>query len=49
MMIDALGTLDPSFGLSNRDLLGLSCSDSDADEETDEVGEVAPPDNTGLG
>jgi hypothetical protein len=49
MMIDALGSRELSLGLSSRDLLGRSFSDSEAEEEADEVGECAPVEATGLG
>lgn len=50
MMIEALGTREPSFGRSRRDLLmGRSRSDSDPEEEADEVGDAAPLEIFGLG
>jgi hypothetical protein len=50
MMIDALGTRLPSLGRWSRDLLGpLSSSDSEAEEEADEVGDAAPVEMAGLG
>ena len=51
MMIDALGKREPSLGRSSRSLRDGSCSDSEfeAEEETDEVGDLAPVDMAGLG
>jgi hypothetical protein len=49
MMIDPLGMRVASLGRSSRDLLGASPSDSEAEEETDEVDEVAPMEMGGLG
>lgn len=49
MMIDPLGRREPSFGRSRRVLLGRSCSDSEAEEEPDEKGEIAPVKTGGRG
>ena len=49
MMIEPLGRREPSFGRSSRDFLGRSCSDSEADEEAEEKGEIASIETGGLG
>lgn len=51
MIIDALGMRAPSLGRASRNLRDGSCSDSEveAEEETDEVGDLAPVEMAGLG
>ena len=49
MMMEALGKREPSLGRSSRDLIGRSCSDSEAEEKPDEVGDCVPVGATGLG
>lgn len=41
MMIEALGGREPSLGRSHRDLRGPSCSDSEPEEEAEELGDTA--------
>lgn len=51
MMIDALGMRALSLGRASRCLRNGSCSDSEveAEEETDEVGDLAPVEMVELG
>jgi hypothetical protein len=52
MMMEALGRRAPSVGRPVRGLFGPSCSDSEveeAEEETEEAGDLAPVEMVGSG
>ncbi len=51
MILDALGMRTPNLGRASRNLRDGSCSDSEVEveEETDEVGDLAPVGLTGFG